>query len=148
VSLTQHRKRRRAAVRPGQRKGATPSTTPTVVVVCGADKSLSTLAKEAGTASWIVELCTDAVSTRTRLSESAPQLIVIDDEAVTTDDRGWLLERIRLLAPRAYVIYVAARHDHETEKRARSHGVHYYMSKPLDPHRFTQVSQAFMKAAR
>ena len=68
--------------------------------------------------------------------------------AVTTDDGCWLLERIRRLAPRAYAIYVAARHDTETEKRARSHGVHYYMSKPIDLHRFTQVSQAFMRAAR
>jgi DNA-binding response OmpR family regulator len=148
VSPTQNRKGRRATLRPVQPTNAAQTAIPAVVVVCGTDKTLCALATEAGTANWNVESCPDAVSVRTRLSEAAPQLIVIDDEAVTTDDRGWLLERIRRLAPRAYVIYVAARHDAETEKRARSHGVHYYMSKPIDPHRFTEVSQAFMRAAR
>jgi len=82
------------------------------------------------------------------MSESTPRLIVIDDEDIGEDDRRWLFERIRHLAPRALVIYVATLHDVETEKRARAQGVHYYMSKPIDPHRFTDVSLAFMRATR
>ena len=81
------------------------------------------------------------------MSESTPQLIVIDDEGIGENDRGWLFERIRHLAPRALVIYVATHHDVGTEKRARAQGVHYYMSKPIDPYRFTDVSLLMVRQA-
>jgi hypothetical protein len=49
------------------------------------------------------------VKARDRLLKAvAPQLILIDDEALRVDDRAWLLERIRQQAPRTFVIYVAA----------------------------------------
>lgn len=117
------------------------------MVIADGDKSLVALTEQAGASSWIVEPCRDAVKARDRLSEGTPELILIDDDAVQADDRGWLLERIRQQAPRTFVIYVAAHHDGETEKRARAHGVHYYMSKPIDPNRFILVSQSFIKAA-
>ncbi|MGO9060997.1 MAG: response regulator [Candidatus Binataceae bacterium] len=116
-------------------------------MIADSDESLYSLAEQAGASAWGIESCRDAAHVRDRLSESTPHLILLDDEAVRPDDRGWLLERIRLQAPRTFVIYVAARHDAETEKRARAHGVHYYMSKPVDPNRIIQVSQAFIKAA-
>jgi DNA-binding NtrC family response regulator len=117
------------------------------VVIGDEHGTLSSFAKQAGTLAWTVESCRDAADARDRLFEATPQLILIDDEALTPGDRGWLLERIRKQAPRAFVIYVAAHHDAETEKSARAHGVHYYMSKPVDPKRLIQVSRAFMKAA-
>ncbi len=116
-------------------------------MISDGDGSLSAIAEQAGASAWSVESCRDAVKVRDRLSESTPHLILLDDEAVRADDRGWLLERIRQQAPRTFIIYVAANHDADTERRARSHGVHYYMSKPIDPNRIIQVSQAFIKAA-
>jgi len=116
-------------------------------VISDGDKSLSSIAEQAGASVWSIQSCRDAVKARDRLFESTPHLILLDDEAVRPDDRGWLLERIRQQAPRTFVIYVAANHDADTERRARSHGVHYYMSKPVDPNRIIQVSQAFIKAA-
>jgi len=147
VSPTPKRKDPRAAVGPRQQAGATPSTAPIVLVIGDADGSLSSLTEAAGASRWSVDLCPDVVDARTRMSESTPQLIVIDDEGIGENDRGWLFERIRHLAPRALVIYVATHHDVGTEKRARAQGVHYYMSKPIDPYRFTDVSLLMVREA-
>jgi|SRR5271163_53372 len=135
------------AVVPRPSANAAHARKPEVLVITNGDESLCSLAEQAGASAWSIESCRDAVNARERLSEATPQLILIDDEAVRADDRGWLLERICRQAPRTFVIYVATHHDAETEKRARAHGVHYYMSKPVDPNRVIQVSQAFIKAA-
>jgi CheY-like chemotaxis protein len=147
VSVDRSKQGARLALRPRPSASAARTRKPQVLVIADGDESLCSLAEQAGASAWSVESCRDAVNACDRLSEATPQLILIDDEAVRTDDRGWLLKRIRHRAPRTFVIYVAAHHDAETEKRARAHGVHYYMSKPVDPNRVIQVSQAFMKAA-
>lgn len=123
------------------------SDEPRVLVIAGGDQSLFSIAQQAGASAWSIESCSDAMNARDQLLGSSPQLILLDDEAIRPEDRGWLLERIRQQAPRTFIIYVAGQHDAETEKRARSHGVHYYMSKPVDSDRVIQVSQAFIKAA-
>ena len=78
------------------------------LVIADGDESLYSLAEQAGASAWSIESCRDAAKVRDRLSESTPHLILLDDEAIRPDDRGWLLERIRLQAPLTFVIYVAA----------------------------------------
>jgi len=74
------------------------------------------------------------------------RLVLLDDGVVEENERGWLLGQIRKHAPDASLLYVAASHTEENERRARSNGALYYVSKPLQPSQFILVLQAFLNA--
>lgn len=74
------------------------------------------------------------------------RLILLDDDTVDNDDRGMVLRHIRRYFPSVPLLYVAADHDTENERRARSNGAHYYAAKPLAEDRFGQVLQSFLRA--
>ena len=75
------------------------------------------------------------------------RLVVVDDEAVIEGDRGWLVAQIRRHLEGATLLYVAASHSAENERRARSHGAHYYTSKPIETDDIAGVLKAFMELA-
>jgi hypothetical protein len=74
--------------------------------------------------------------------------VVIDDAAIEEPTRGWLLDQVRRLAPSALVAYIASNHTPEIERRARSLGVQYYISRPVDRDRTIRVLHSFVSAVR
>jgi DNA-binding response OmpR family regulator len=57
--------------------------------------------------------------------------VILDDQAVVENERGWLLAQIRKHFSGISLLYVAANQSDGNEKRARTNGAHYYSSKPL-----------------
>jgi DNA-binding NtrC family response regulator len=123
-----------------------PLAAPTVVVF-SADKELTALAQRAAPEPWKVENCEDPAIGREALSRPNVKLVIVDDEVVREDARGWLLDRIHRFVPQALLIYVAASHSPADEKRARSYAAQYYTAKPIDAERTLRVVQSFLKAA-
>jgi response regulator of citrate/malate metabolism len=76
------------------------------------------------------------------------RIVILDDQAVEENDRGWLLTRIHKRLPSASLLYVAGNQSDTNEKRARANGAHYYVSKPLSFERFGYVLQSFLGAKK
>lgn len=133
----------RGAARDGD---SAPSAAPTVVVF-SADKELNALAQQAAPQPWRVEHCEDPSVGRQVLQRPNVKVVIVDDEVVQEDARGWLLDRIHRFVPQALLIYVAASHSPADEKRARSYAAQYYTAKPIDTERTLRVVQSFLKAA-
>ena len=72
------------------------------------------------------------------------RLVIVDDEAVSERDRGWLLGQVRRNLDVATLLYVAGNHSAENERRARGHGAHYYTAKPIQSQELTSVLRGFM----
>jgi hypothetical protein len=72
--------------------------------------------------------------------------VVIDDAAIEDLTRGWLLDKVHRWAPDALVAYIASAHAPEVERRVRSLGVHYYLSRPVDRERTLRVLRSFVLA--
>jgi DNA-binding NtrC family response regulator len=105
------------------------------------------LAAAAVPATWEVHSCIDPHDARSLLTRPSVRLVIVDDEAIAHSTRGWLLDRIHRYAPHALVIYVAASHDLENERRARASRVQYYTAKPLDTTRTLRVLKSFVNAS-
>ncbi|MGH7779122.1 MAG: hypothetical protein ACREQR_04760 [Candidatus Binataceae bacterium] len=90
----------------------------------------------------------DAVGYETHKMFSEPnvRLVVFDDSAVAENDRSFLLAKIRKHFSGAPLLYIAASHSDGNEKRARTNGAHYYISKPLATERFSDVLRSFLRA--
>jgi DNA-binding NtrC family response regulator len=86
-----------------------------------------------------IEARFDARSAREALAASNVRLVVVDDGALVESERGWFLDQARRRAPNAFVIYVASNHAPEVERRARTHGVLYYTSRPLETERLGRL---------
>jgi response regulator of citrate/malate metabolism len=74
------------------------------------------------------------------------RLVVLDDQTVPESDRGWLLAQIRKHFSGNSMLYIAGGQSDANEKRARTNGAHYYISKPLSIERFRHVLQSFLQA--
>ena len=118
---------------------------PEALVIASENDGLATLVTEAGNQRWRVEACPDARSGREALSRLNLKLILINDEVVSKDERGWFLEQVRSRTGDAPVVYVASEHSVETERLARGHGVLYYTSKPVERERLAHVLRAIMR---
>jgi DNA-binding NtrC family response regulator len=116
------------------------------MVVFSSDRDILELAEKALPASWHLERVQKTAAGREILSRPNIQLVIVDDESVPEDSKGWLLDHIRRFAPRALLIYVAASHSPDEEKRARAYAAQYYTAKPLDPDRTLRVLQSFLHA--
>lgn len=136
---------RPSRVKPPRQPARRTRRIPAVLVIASGDRSLPGLVAEAAQGRWRVESCSDLSACRERLSQPNLRLVSIDDAAVPSNQRGWLVEQIRTFAPRAYVVYVAQDHSEETEKRARSFGVSHYTSKPVEAGRFIRLLRAFLE---
>lgn len=120
---------------------------PPTVVVFSADEKLTALTEQAAPSPWKIERCEDAGLGRDLLSLPNVRLVIVDDETVQEDVRGWLLDRIRRFVPQALLIYIAASHTPDYEKRARGYAAQYYTAKPLDMDRTLRVLQSFVRVA-
>jgi DNA-binding NtrC family response regulator len=116
------------------------------MVVFSSDRDILELVEKALPASWHLERVQKTAVGREILSRPNIQLVIVDDESVPEDSKGWLLDHIRRFAPRALLIYVAASHSPDEEKRARAYAAQYYTAKPLDPDRTLRVLQSFLHA--
>jgi CheY-like chemotaxis protein len=74
------------------------------------------------------------------------RLAILDDQAVEENDRARLLVQIRKRFPGNSLVYVAGSQSDANERRARSNGAHYYVSRPLSLERFRQVLESFLNA--
>lgn len=72
------------------------------------------------------------------------RLVLLDDQAVDENDRGWLLAQIRKHFS-GTLLYVAASQSDGNEQRARTNGAQYYISKPLPLERFGYVLRSFLR---
>lgn len=117
------------------------------IVVFSADDDILTMAKEAAGENWVVVHSADSSRAHEVLSRLKVRLVVVDDDKIEPEIRGWLLEQIRKHAASALVIYIAAEHDLEGERRARAHPVQFYTARPLDADRVRRVLESFVRAA-
>ena len=117
-----------------------------VALVFSHDESLMRVIGDGLGAAWMVNRCVDPTRLRAVLAKRGTKIVVVDDSAIEETTRGWVLDQIRRWAPQALVAYLASNHTTETERRARSHRVHYYVAKPLDHDRIVSVLRAFAKA--
>jgi hypothetical protein len=126
---------------------ASSGTLNPAIVVFTSDHELVAMAAEAAGKDWIVRHSTDPAQAREVMSRLKARLVVIDDEKIEPEVRGWLLEQIRKHASSALVIYIASEHDLDGERRARAHPVQYYTARPLDGERLQRVLESFVRAA-
>jgi hypothetical protein len=117
------------------------------MVVFSVDKGVVELAAAAAPATWVIENCRDLHEAGALLMRSAVRLVILDDEAINESMRGWLLDRIHRYAPHALVMYIAASHHPDNERRARAWRVQYYTAKPLDTNRTLRVLSSFVNAS-
>ncbi|MDO8434578.1 MAG: hemerythrin domain-containing protein [Candidatus Binatus sp.] len=88
----------------------------------------------------------DKFMTREVLAQPNVRLAILDDQAVDENDRGRLLAQIRKHFSGTSLLYIAGIQSDANEKRARTNGAHYYVSKPLSLERFEQVLRSFLHA--
>ena len=81
-------------------------------------------------------------------SQPNVRLVILDDQTVEENDRGWFLAQIRRHFSGGALLYIAGNQSDDNEKRARTNGAHYYVSKPLSLERFGYVLQSFLQAQR
>jgi hypothetical protein len=117
------------------------------IVVFSSDDKIVAMAAEAANEDWVVRQSTDPAQAHEILSRLKVRLVVIDDAKIELPIRGWLLEQIRKHAAAALVIYIAAEHDLDGERRARAHPVQFYTARPLDADRVRRVLESFVRAA-
>lgn len=112
-----------------------------------ADPAVVRILSRAVSEPWVVKAATPGGS-REALVNPAVRMVVVDDHEIDESSRGWLLDRIRKLAPNALIAYIASSHNDETERRARSYQVQFYTSRPLDHERTLRMIRSFAGAAR
>ena len=86
----------------------------------------------------------DKYKSRQALTQPNVRLVILDDQAVEENDRKWLLAQIGKYFSGVSLLYVAGSQNDTNERRARTNGAHYYVSKPLSPERFAHVVQSFL----
>jgi DNA-binding response OmpR family regulator len=93
----------------------------------------------------LVRGAADNYGSREVFTQPNVRLVILDDQTVLEDERGWLLAKIRRHFSGTSLLYVAAIQSDGNEKRARINGAHYYASKPLSLERFGYVLQSFLR---
>lgn len=94
---------------------------------------------------WKVKATNDLNSHFSLVPDGDCKVVVVDDQKLVEGDRGWLLNRIQNWMPQAFIIYVASEHTPDVERMARSRGAGYYLSKPLDHGRLTQLLNSLQR---
>jgi DNA-binding response OmpR family regulator len=88
---------------------------------------------------------TDGHIGREAFAQPNVRLVVLDDQGVEEDERGWMLAQIRKHFSGIPLLYVAGRQSEANETRARRSGAQYYVSKPLSVERFGRVLRSFLQ---
>ncbi|MGA8060150.1 MAG: hypothetical protein WB999_18030 [Candidatus Binataceae bacterium] len=92
------------------------------------------------------KLVRQGVMSRKVFIQPQVRLVIFDDQTVEENDRDWLLARIRKYFSDVSLLYIAGSQSDRNEKRARTNGAQYYVSKPLSLERFGHVLQSFLHA--
>ena len=117
------------------------------ILLLSDDEALVDLVRRIVKAPWkLVRHGADKFMTREVLAQPNVRLAILDDQAVEESDRGRLLAQIRKHFSGISLLYVAGNQTDGNEKRARTNGAQYYVSKPLSLERFGQVLQSFLQA--
>jgi len=87
----------------------------------------------------------DNYGSREVFVQSNVRLVILDDQTIEENERGWILAQIRKHFSGTSLLYVAASQSDGNEKRARINGAHYYASKPLSLERFGYVLRSFLQ---
>jgi DNA-binding response OmpR family regulator len=123
-----------------------PRLMPTLLLLSD-DEALGDLVREIVKQPWkLVRQGADGYASREFFAQSNVRLAILDDQAVEENERGWMLTQIRKHFSGVPLLYVAGRQSDANEKRARTNGAHYYVSKPLSVERFGQVLRSFLRA--
>jgi DNA-binding response OmpR family regulator len=120
---------------------------PPILLLLSDDEALIELVCRIVKSPWTLTRESSSTETTHRLL-TAPnvRLVILDDQTIEEQQRGRLLMQIRQDIPAASLLYVAGRQSDTNEKRARTNGAHYYVSKPVLPERFSYVLQSFLRA--
>ena len=118
-----------------------------VLLLLSDDEALADLVREIVKPPWkLVRQGADGYTSREFFAQSNVRLAILDDQAVGENERGWMLTQIRKHFSGIPLLYVAGRQSDANEKRARTNGAQYYVSKPLSVERFGQVLRSFLQA--
>jgi len=110
------------------------------------DKALAELVRGIAKRPWkLIRQATDGHMSREVFTRPNVRLVVLDDQTVEETDRGWLLAQIRKHFSGNSLLYIAGSQSDANEKRARTNGAHYYISKPLSFERLRYVLQSFLQ---
>ncbi len=119
---------------------------PTVLLLSD-DEALANLVAAIVKPPWkLVRHTADKYVSREVFAQPNVRLVILDDQAVEEGDRGWVLAQIHKRFSSPSLLYVAGSQSDANEKRARTNGAHYYVSKPLSTERFGHVLQSFLQA--
>ena len=126
-----------------------PSGLSPTLLLLSADEALTGLVRGVVKRPWKLAIHrADQFMTREVLALPNVRLAILDDQAVEENDLGRLLEQVRKRFPGNSLLDVAGSHSDANEKRARSNGAHYYVSRPLSFERFAQVLESFLNAGQ
>jgi len=118
-----------------------------IVLLLSEDEMLTDLVCRVVKRPWkLVRPATEGNIGREVFAQPNVRLIILDDQAIEENDRGRLLEQIRKYFPGNCLLYVAGSQSEANEKRARTNGAHYYVSKPLSLELFGRVLHSFLQA--
>jgi hypothetical protein len=117
-----------------------------MAMVFSQDESIVGLVRDGLGDGWRIDLCSKPGEARVFPIKREVGIVVIDDAAIEDATRGWLLDQVHRWAPDALVAYIASAHAPEVERRVRSLGVQYYLSRPVDRERTLRVLRSFVLA--
>jgi len=118
-----------------------------IVLLLSDDGGLANLVSGIVEQPWkLVLYGADDYARREIFSHPNVRLVILDDQEVVENERGWLLAQIRRHFSGTSLLYVSATQSDGNEKRARINGAHYYASKPLSLERFGYVLRSFLQA--
>jgi DNA-binding response OmpR family regulator len=113
------------------------------------DEALTGLVRGIVAGPWVlVHHSTQSYLRRDGFPQQNVRLVILDDQAVEETDRGWILAQIRKRFSGTPLLYVAANQSDANERRARTNGAHYYISKPVSVDQFRHVLKSFLQAQR
>jgi DNA-binding response OmpR family regulator len=116
------------------------------VLLLSDDQVLTDFISRAVSPPWkLIRYGADNYRSREVFVQSNVRLVILDDQAVEENERGWVLAQIRKHFSGTSLLYVAASQSDSNEKRARINGAHYYASKPLSLERFGYVLRSFLQ---
>ena len=119
---------------------------PTVLLLSD-DEALANFVLSIVKPPWtLVRHPTDKYGSREVFTQPNVRLVILDDQTVVGNERGWLLAQIRKHFSGTSLLYIAANQSDDNEKQARMNGAQYYSSKPLSLERFGYVLKSFLQA--
>lgn len=120
---------------------------PPTLLLLSDDEALASVVRGIVVRPWVlIQHTAQSYLRRDGRPQQNVRLVILDDQAVEETDRGWMLAQIRKRLASIPLLYVAADQSDANERRARTNGAHYYISKPVSVDRFRHVLKSFLQA--